>query len=207
MSYLYDCSCNGGIIFGVSQCKSCGCSWTDLSGASRCSGPNLTPITQKRIWNTVRVPESEYIMNLASLNVYQQPLPEYANVNWNQYSDRPAPSNSHPNMKITTVPSRGNSTRSSITRLRPGSLKPGGTGVDIKHGSYDRYLARLKGKGPLRTQNPTKVSKEIALAEKLGHFTHAQKIALNNNVKGNKTISYGIVAPQNGKTGSCLCYN
>ena len=60
MSYLLDCSCNGGIIFGVSQCRSCGCS--DLS----CSGPNLTPITQKRIWNTVRVPESEYIMNLAS---------------------------------------------------------------------------------------------------------------------------------------------
>ena len=35
------------------------------------------------------------------------------------------------------------------TRLRPGALSPGGTGVDIKHNSYHRYLARLKGKGPV----------------------------------------------------------
>ena len=44
------------------------------------------------------------------------------------------------------VPSRGNSTRSSLTRLRPGSLNPGGKGVDIKHNSYNRYLARIKAK-------------------------------------------------------------
>jgi len=175
--YLYDCSCNGGIIFGVSQCRACGdtsCLTCDPSGS-------YNIITQKRIWNTVRVPESEYIMNLSSLNVYQPALPEYANVNWNQYSDRPTPANSHPNLKITIVPSRGNSTKSSITRLRPGSLKPGGTGVDIKHGSYHRYLARLKGKGPLRTQRTTVVVP----------------------LKGNKTKAYGI----SNKAGACLCFN
>jgi hypothetical protein len=42
------------------------------------------------------------------------------------------------------------STRRTITRLRPGALSPGGSGVDIKHNSYDRYLNRLKGKGPIR---------------------------------------------------------
>ncbi|MHA2398937.1 MAG: hypothetical protein ACXADU_08620, partial [Promethearchaeota archaeon] len=145
--YLYDCSCSGGIIYGVSQCRTCGnssCLTCDPSGS-------YNIINQKRIWNTVRVPASEYVMNLGSLTVYQQPNASYANVNWNQYSDRALPGNSMVS-NITIVPSRGNSTKSSITRLRPGSLKPGGKGVDIKHGSYDRYLARLKGKGPLRTQ-------------------------------------------------------
>ena len=174
--YLYDCSCSGGIIYGVSQCKSCGnsgCLTCDPSGS-------YNIINQKRIWNTVRVPESEYIMNLGSLNVYQQPSVAYANVNWNQYSDRALPGNSMVS-KITIVPSHGNSTKSSITRLRAGSLKPGGKGVDIKHGSYDRYLARLKGKGPLRTQ----------------------AVPASAPLRGNKTRSYGI----SNKAGSCLCFS
>lgn len=185
--YLYDCSCSGGIIYGVSQCRSCGCSYTcDSSGCgpSTCSGPNLIDITQKRIWNTVRVPASEYVMNLGSLTVYQQPSADYANVNWNQYSDRALPGNSMVS-NITVVPSRGNSTKSSITRLRPGSLKPGGKGVDIKHGSYDRYLARLKGKGPLRTQTVTKTPA----------------------LYGAKIKAYGIVGSSSNKTGSCLCFS
>jgi hypothetical protein len=42
--------------------------------------------------------------------------------------------------------------------MRPGSMSApssavqGSKGVDMKHGSYDRYLAKLKGKKPLRTQ-------------------------------------------------------
>jgi hypothetical protein len=44
----------------------------------------------------------------------------------------------------------GSSTKRSITRCRPGAGCPGGSGVDIKHNSYDRYLNRLKGKGPVR---------------------------------------------------------
>jgi hypothetical protein len=34
--------------------------------------------------------------------------------------------------------------------LRPGALSPGGSGVDIKHNSYERYLNRLKGRAPVR---------------------------------------------------------
>ena len=166
-----DCSCNG-IIYDVIQCRSCGC------GSSTCSPANLIDITQKQIWNTVRVPASEYIMNVSSLEVYQQPSTTYNGVNWNQLSDRALPANSQIS-RIAVVPSRGNSTRSSLTRDRPGSQAPGGMGVDIKHGSYARYLARLKGKGPLKTQNATGVIP----------------------VQGNKTRSYGIA-----KTGSCLCF-
>ena len=43
------------------------------------------------------------------------------------------------------VPTRGNSTKSTITANRPGAMTPGGQGVDVKHGSYHRYLAKKKG--------------------------------------------------------------
>ena len=69
------------------------------------------------------------------------------NVRWNQSSDRLVQS-----ISTAVVPSRGNSTSGSITRLRPGSLRPGGKGVDVKHNSYHRYLARLKGRKILRQQ-------------------------------------------------------
>ena len=46
----------------------------------------------------------------------------------------------------SSVPTRGNSTKQTLTRLRPGALSPGGEGVEVKHGSYERYLLKLKGK-------------------------------------------------------------
>jgi hypothetical protein len=205
-NYINDCSCNyiGGKICGLSQCTTCGCTYdpvVDGSGnligwkGTGCSPANLINITQKRIWNTVRVPASEYTMNLASLSVYQEPSnhPKYSKVNWNQMSDRALPANLNVSKPITTVPSHGNSTRYSITRERPGSQRPGGKGVDIKHGSYARYLARLKGKGPLRGQ------KDTTLTTSVRQSPGGQQIALQNKVIGNKTKKFGIV-------GSSLCY-
>jgi hypothetical protein len=130
-------------------CRSCG---TALS-YSTYTGPQFSnqnnKYNVKRIENTVRVPSSEYTMNKSALIVYTPPNSQFAYVNWNQMSDRAVPGVTHSN-----VPSHGNSTRSSLTRLRPGSMSAGGSkGVDMKHGSYDRYLARLKGKSVLRT-NP-----------------------------------------------------
>ena len=130
-------------------CRSCG---TALSYSTytvpKFSNQN-NKYNVKRIENTVRVPSSEYTMNKSALIVYTPPKSQFANVNWNQMSDRAVPGVTHSN-----VPSHGNSTRSSLTRLRPGSMSAGGSkGVDMKHGSYDRYLARLKGKSVLRT-NP-----------------------------------------------------
>ena len=101
---------------------------------------------QKIIQNTVRTDSSNYTMNLGALSVYQKPTNYFAKVNWNQLSDR-AIAHKQP-ITITT----GNSTKRSITRLRPGALSPGGSGVDVKHDSYARYLARIKGKGPLRRE-------------------------------------------------------
>ena len=49
-----------------------------------------------------------------------------------------------PGVQRAAIPSHGSSTRGNVTRMRPGSLAPSGTGVDIKSGSYARYLALKK---------------------------------------------------------------
>ena len=103
---------------------------------------------QKIIQNTVRVPSSLYTMNVGSLSAYQKPDDAYYKVYWNQMSDRKEPSVQKSNATGTTYHS--SSTKSSITRLRPGAMSPGGVGCDIKHNSYDRYLNKLKGKSVLR---------------------------------------------------------
>lgn len=105
--------------------------------------------TQKKIWKQVRGSSSRYTSNKAGLFCFQKPSPVYCNVNWNQMSDRAKPSITYRN-----VPSRGNSTKCSLTRCRPGSSSAKGLGVDVKHGSYERYLLRKKGACPLKTQIP-----------------------------------------------------
>ena len=112
-----------------------------------------TPANQyqrlKLIQNTVRVPSSIYTSNLGPLNAYKQPTAATYGVCWNQMSDRPVPS-----VQRVTVPTGSNNSLNgrhhSVTSSKPGSQTPGGAGCDIKHNSYDRYLNRLKGKGPLR---------------------------------------------------------
>jgi hypothetical protein len=136
-------------------CRSCN---NNLAGNNPASQYQRLKIIQK----TVRVPTSLYTMNLAALNVYQKPENKYQvvdvagsnylvspGVNWNQMSDRKQPHTQV--VKSGSGSTYGaSSTKHTITRLRPGALSPGGTGVDIKHNSYQRYLNRLKGKGPVR---------------------------------------------------------
>tara|TARA_B100000902_G_scaffold399607_1_gene471305 strand:+ start:3396 stop:3797 length:402 start_codon:yes stop_codon:yes gene_type:complete len=95
---------------------------------------------QQRIWNTVRMDSSIYTMSLGVQNVKggykNKPQPEYLGVNWNQMSDRAVPS-----VQTAYVPR-------SRTGHRPGGAGAAGplaNGVDVKHGSYARYLARKKG--------------------------------------------------------------
>uniref|UniRef100_A0A6C0B0E5 Uncharacterized protein n=1 Tax=viral metagenome TaxID=1070528 RepID=A0A6C0B0E5_9ZZZZ len=132
-----NCSQNGG-------CNYLGCAMSlcDVDPASQY-------IKLKLIQNTVRVPASLYLNDLGALTVYQQPLKENAYVNWNQMSDRPVRS-FQKNLVTGGSFYHGSSTKHTITRCRPGAGSPGGYGVDIKHNSYDRYLARIKGKGPAR---------------------------------------------------------
>lgn len=118
----------------------------------------FTPADQyqklKLIQDTVRVYGSLYTANLGPLSAYKQPINDPQNnlygVCWNQMSDRPIPS-----VQRATVPTGNNIStinkrHTSVTSSRPGCQTPGGVGCDIKHNSYDRYLNRLKGKGPMR---------------------------------------------------------
>jgi len=105
------------------------------------SDPSTQYFRQKQIQNTVRVNSSLYTMNLGALNVYQSPNPNKG-VNWNQMSDRSVPH---------VQQFRSGSNSSSIWRKTgPGALSPGGSGVDVKHNSYERYLNRIKGKTHIR---------------------------------------------------------
>jgi hypothetical protein len=108
---------------------------------------------QKQIQNTVRVYSSLYTSNLGPLSAYKRPITDknagLYGVCWNQMSDRPVPS-----VQKATIPTGFanslNNRHNSVTSSRPGCQTPGGIGCDIKHNSYDRYLNRLKAKGPLR---------------------------------------------------------
>ncbi len=112
-----------------------------------------TPANQyqrvKIINNTTGVASSLYAMNIGALTAYKKPLDSRGGVCWNQMSDRPVPS-----VQKATVPTGYNNSSNrrhgSVTSSRPGGQTPGGVGCDVKHNSYDRYLNRLKGKGPLR---------------------------------------------------------
>jgi len=180
MSYLENtCDCSGKIMYHACQSKTCG---FDLSGntyilqaGSKWDAPGNITINQKRIWNQVRAPSSVYTMNLGALTVNgnnkNQPLapPFGIGVNWNQMSDRVKPHS----MQFQNHPSRGNSTKATLTSIKPGACTPGGSGVDIKHGSYARYLARKKA-GNIRTQSDS--------------------TAASTPKYGNKTKMYGMIA-------------
>jgi len=105
---------------------------------------------QKQIQNTVRIYASLYAANLAPLTAYVKPTTATYGVCWNQMSDRPVPSVQRATVPTGYFNSINNNRHHSVTSSKPGSQTPGGIGCDIKHNSYERYLNRLKGKGPLR---------------------------------------------------------
>tara|TARA_B100000524_G_C23648167_1_gene369217 strand:+ start:259 stop:1911 length:1653 start_codon:yes stop_codon:yes gene_type:complete len=140
---------------------------------------NIDSINQ-RIYNTVKVSQSEYLMNKSSLTA-QYKSRDNDNLNWNTRSDRLLPANSLKN--FNTVTRNGNSRKSTITRLRPGALTPGGHGVDVKHNSYARYLARKKG--------------ETALKQEKNYVKINPKAVVNNKFK-----KYSILSSKN-----CICDN
>ena len=153
---FYNCDKKIGVIENdLFRCRKCDTNLTSNTPANQYQ-------RVKRIYNTVGVPSSIYTMNLGALNAYEVPNTKYEivniagknyqvspGVNWNQMSDRRRP---HIQVAVSGAGTNpgGNSTKRTITRCRPGALSPGGSGVDIKHNSYDRYLNRIKGKVPLR---------------------------------------------------------
>lgn len=156
MSYTYTnflnggCDCPGDKVVPLpAQCKRCNGSW-DVE--------QTRLITQKRIWGTVRAAPSMFTMNLAALTVVgptpsNDPQPQWNYVNWNQMSDRAVPS---------VIPNTMNVPRQR-TRHRPGASGSGGpqaNGVDVKHDSYARYLARKKAAN-LKTIKPAVLSEPL----------------------------------------------
>ena len=187
-------------------CQCCCFPWGNIP-----KGRNTTlcqsPIsTQLLIQNQRRVSGSLYTMNLGVQSVNK----DGNNINWNQSSDRHLPSNNKIKLR-NNVPSRGSSTRSSITRLRPGSLKPGGRGVDIKHNSYARYLARKKG-DCLTTENIDQTdylkNSKCCLQKNCEQYkSKITKIKNNCPITGNKIKKFGLLGFNNTKATSIpSCY-
>lgn len=105
------------------------------------------------ITKSVGQSSNQYLGNLASLEVLN-----WKNANCNKIYNTSQASDRYEKAKVpitVVVPSRGNSTKRTQTNLRPGALGPGGQGVDIKHNSYARYLAKKKGKAILGKNNIT----------------------------------------------------
>lgn len=151
-----DCECWDHCNF-ISQCKACSeCGWADYwdygeQGPSRCRihSENRLDQRQKIIQKVVRVDSGQYAMNRAAMNVYQTkpPLPLIKGFgrlyNYpSTMSDRKVP---HVIPQTQAVHRHSSSKHGSRTRGWPGMTSAAGVGVDVKHGSYDRYLARKKG--------------------------------------------------------------
>ena len=186
--------------------SSCNCSFGEpintgwgMKGNCRGCNNNLTgddwasrDQRQRIIQNVVRVSASEFTMNLTAFvvrDVNQTPMTN------NQMSDRAYASGSNKagnkgGVFRNNVPTRGNSTRTSVTSLRPGSSSAPVTqnvashGVDIKHGSYARYLAKKKGKSALRA----------------GFYSSTSDVANRPTAKyGGKNVKFSIIR------GGCKC--
>jgi len=143
----------------------------DCSNNIGCSSFDNVAI-ERNIQNQSRMPASQFTDALQDVTVAQGILsfkgspPDFASMSssvWGSpnylrnQSDRSTPSrsgewkapgtiNRNPAFGVSVnVPSRGNSTKTTITGNRPGAMTPGGEGVDVKHGSYNRYLSKKKG--------------------------------------------------------------
>ena len=111
------------------------------------SKSQLEKFTRKRVQKTVMLSSSEYLMNKSALTVSKDRENESMISEKNsQASDRKRAA-----VKTSDIKTRNySSTYRTRLSLRPGALAPGGTGVDVKHNSYARYLAKKKGRNALR---------------------------------------------------------
>lgn len=117
-----------------------GCVCSDSGCTPLLNSPQMLQAENRRIYNTSRIRSSEFMMNKAAFNVYAG-RGTTNKFTWNQSSDRV-----EAGIPRAIVPTRSSSVRGTKTGIRPGSQAPGGSGVDIKHNSYDRYLLRKKGR-------------------------------------------------------------
>ena len=138
----------------VSQCKGCSeCGWADwwITGETGCSAVTQKRLDQRQkiIQRVVRVDSSQYAMNKSAMAVYQNKPRTSSGLRFGELynypstmSDRREP---HIVKETQAVYRHTNSKHGSKTRGWPGMTSAAGKGVDVKHGSYERYLARKKG--------------------------------------------------------------
>jgi len=137
----------------------CNCAINTITTVNlRCGGGciNNTSLyklgVERQIQNQTSMYGSQFIDDYASKIVSKNILQNKEVINNSSFwgsknnlrsqSDRALPSK-YPT--YINIPTRGNSTKTSITSNKPGGMDPGGAGVDVKHGSYHRYLAKKKG--------------------------------------------------------------
>ena len=175
---------------------------------SICSSIN-PKTTQSKIQNQVGVPSSLRNSVLNSINIrgnkdnitLNQVERQSSNIWGDDFylrnqSDRLFPSN-YKNDIQNNVPTRGSSTFTSITQKRPGSLDPVGVGVDVKHGSYARYLGKKRANnnftnknGPFNVQNVNNSVKRLELENSgIG--------ARSNPAQDNKLFRFQIISNKN----------
>ena len=122
-------------------------------------------IIQKKIQKQTGVAESTYINNLVPYNVtknqknYKFDKNNISKLAKNN-SDRLYSSNSMSKLSSYSINRHTSSLKGSKISLKPGSLAPGGIGVDSKYGSYDRHLAKLKANS-LKPRESSKATKPI----------------------------------------------
>tara|TARA_Y100000816_G_scaffold180734_1_gene130782 strand:- start:2012 stop:2578 length:567 start_codon:yes stop_codon:yes gene_type:complete len=144
--------------------------------------------TEAKIQNQVGVSQSQMLSVLSSFNIreIQNSTGETnrtrssrifgSKYNLRNQSDRIRVSSNTSNNVVT----RGNSVKRSVTSNRPGSSVPGGFGVDVKHGSYSRYLGKIKANNIKSNDPGTREDMNINMAR--------QRPAMNN-----KNYTFSII--------------
>ena len=130
----------------IQQLRNCSCGFLDISNVTERQQSEIS--TSKIIQGACRVPSSLFTMTKACMNVA-----------------------SAASANLKSAIRKENEEASQASRDVELALASYYSYNNFKHGSYDRYLARLKGRGPLTTQ-PT------------NHVTP---------VKGNKTRMIGLM--------------
>ena len=145
MVFNYICSCSNEMYFIPCQKKSCDI--TDFSNGMqiKCSTKFKELNIQKQIQNQVRIHESQLIDAISSAYIG---FDFFQNYNKNIAGSQNMSDRVIPHLQTGYIGRKGgykgNSVKYSITSHKPGSTGPAGVGVDVKHGSYARYLGKLK---------------------------------------------------------------
>jgi hypothetical protein len=200
-----DCECCGHCNV-VSQCKACSeCGWADYLDASGnwtkgCAYLHQVRLDQRQkiIQKVVRVDSGQYAMNRAAMNVYQTKPPLPLRMGFGRLynypstmSDRKVP---HVVSQTQAVHRHSSSKHGSRTRGWPGMTSAAGVGVDVKHGSYDRYLARKKG-AVLRAGNGAYTDRESRRP------TYDEILRNPSLTKGGKNVKFSIISNKD-----CECW-